>query len=134
MVLGWRWEVCEVRGSVEGPHALPVHPPQVTSQAPPQLPRRRASPPPHPAPRRQRLEYLKKRRRNWEMVYARVTRADALCTLSVIEEANARVEELLSEESRERNSVSGGWVGGCWGVGVGGVAWRGGWVGGRAGG
>lgn len=37
-----------------------------------------------------------------------VVQADALCTLSAIEEANTRVEELLSEESRERHSVSGG--------------------------
>jgi hypothetical protein len=88
-------------------------------------------PPPACPTRRQRLEYLKKRRRNWEMVYARVTRADALCTLSAIEEANARVEELLSEESRERHSVSGGWVlgSGCAGhggeaVGTGAVLWR----------
>lgn len=39
-----------------------------------------------------------------------VVQADALCTLSAIEEANTRVEELLSEESRERHSVSGGWA------------------------
>lgn len=57
---------------------------------------------------RQRLEHMKLRRRNWELVYQHVTRADALCTLGAIEEANARVEELLSEESRERHSVSGG--------------------------
>lgn len=62
--------------------------------------------PPVPA-RRQRLEHMKLRRRNWELVYQHVTRADALCTLGAIEEANARVEELLSEESRERHSVSG---------------------------
>lgn len=37
-----------------------------------------------------------------------VVQADALCTLSAIEEANTRVEVLLSEESRERHSVSGG--------------------------
>jgi chlorophyllide a oxygenase len=55
---------------------------------------------------RKRLEYLKKRRRNWELVYQHVTRADALCTLGAIEEAAARVEALLSEESRERHSVS----------------------------
>ncbi|PSC70793.1 chlorophyllide a oxygenase [Micractinium conductrix] len=55
---------------------------------------------------RQRLEHMKRRRRNWQLVYQHVTRADALCTLSAIEEANARVEELLSEESRERHSVS----------------------------
>ncbi|KAL4420817.1 hypothetical protein ABPG75_010473 [Micractinium tetrahymenae] len=55
---------------------------------------------------RQRLEHMKLRRRNWELVYQHVTRADALCTLSAIEEANARVEELLSEGSRERHSVS----------------------------
>lgn len=55
---------------------------------------------------------MKRRRRNWQLVYQHVTRADALCTLSAIEEANARVEELLSEESRERHSVSGALWGG----------------------
>jgi chlorophyllide a oxygenase len=55
---------------------------------------------------RKRLEYLKRRRRSWELVYQHVTRADALCTLAAIEEAAARVEAALSEASRERLSVS----------------------------
>ena len=43
-----------------------------------------------------------------------VVQADALCTLGAIEEANARVEQLLSEESRERHSVSGARPCRCW--------------------
>ena len=54
---------------------------------------------------RNRLEYLKRRRRNWELVYQVVTRQEALCTLSAIEEANRKVDELLSEDSRESQSV-----------------------------
>ena len=54
---------------------------------------------------RQRIEYLKRRRRNWEMVYQYVTTEDALCTLEAIEEANVKVETALSEESRERVGV-----------------------------
>ena len=57
--------------------------------------------------RRNRVEHLKRHRRNWELVYQHVTRADALCTLAAIEEAAARVDAALSEESRERTSVSG---------------------------
>lgn len=52
---------------------------------------------------RQRLEYLKKRRRNWELVYQYVTKEDAECTLEKIEEANRKVGV-------------GGWVGGGGGV------------------
>lgn len=54
---------------------------------------------------RQRVEYLKRRRRNWELVYQTVMREDALCTLAAIEEANSKVEKALSEESRERTGV-----------------------------
>ena len=39
---------------------------------------------------RQRLEYLKRRRREWEAVYQLVTRQDALCTLAAIEDANRK--------------------------------------------
>ena len=46
---------------------------------------------------RQRVEYLKRRRRNWELVYQYVTKEDALCTLAAIEEANKKVEAALSE-------------------------------------
>eukprot|EP00887_Chlorella_sp_A99_P007345 scaffold2.g7345.t1 len=58
---------------------------------------------------RNRLEFLRRRRRNWELVYQVVTRQEALCTLEAIEEANRKVEELLrrgaGEESRESNSM-----------------------------
>ncbi|KAL6768792.1 CAO1A [Auxenochlorella protothecoides x Auxenochlorella symbiontica] len=55
---------------------------------------------------RQRLDYLRRRRLAWEMVYDVVIRDDALCTLSVIEEANSRVQRILSEEHRERAGVA----------------------------
>eukprot|EP00877_Chromochloris_zofingiensis_P006369 jgi/Chrzof1/1986/Cz10g28270.t1_CAO1[v5.2] len=54
---------------------------------------------------RQKLEYLKMRRRNWERIYEYVIKQDAAATLAVIEEASDKAEELLSEEARERNSV-----------------------------
>lgn len=40
---------------------------------------------------RNRLEFLKSRRRNWELVYQYVTKEDAECTLAKIEEANQKV-------------------------------------------
>jgi len=54
---------------------------------------------------RRRLDYLKRRRKTWELVYQHVVREDALCTLSAIEDANSRVEKALSEQSRERIGV-----------------------------
>lgn len=55
---------------------------------------------------RQKLEYLKTKRKNWEAIYNYVTKQDAAATLAVIEEASRKVEEALSEEARERSSVS----------------------------
>ena len=55
---------------------------------------------------RRRVEYLKRRRRNWELVYQYVTADDALCTLETIEEANRKVEEALSEGTAEGAGVS----------------------------
>eukprot|EP00884_Botryococcus_braunii_P002682 jgi/Botrbrau1/12414/Bobra.0229s0010.1 len=46
------------------------------------------------------------RRRNWEQIFDYVTKQDVAATLAVIEEANRKVEEALSEGSRERNSVA----------------------------
>eukprot|EP00803_Ostreobium_quekettii_P003076 evm.model.scf_491EXC.1 EVM.evm.TU.scf_491EXC.1 scf_491EXC:6794-10890(-) len=60
---------------------------------------------PDPTQARRKLEYLKMRRQNWEQIYNHITRQDAVATLRSIEEANLRVEEALSEESRERTSV-----------------------------
>jgi hypothetical protein len=40
---------------------------------------------------RQRLEYIKMRRKNWEHVYDYVTKTDAAATLALIEEANEKV-------------------------------------------
>ena len=55
---------------------------------------------------RRRVEYLKRRRRNWELVYQYLTSEDSLCTLETIEEANRKVEEALSEQTAEGASVS----------------------------
>jgi len=55
---------------------------------------------------RRRVDYLKRRRRNWELVYQYVTNEDALCTLENIEEANRKVEAALSEETTEGAGVS----------------------------
>ncbi|GFR39736.1 hypothetical protein Agub_g218 [Astrephomene gubernaculifera] len=54
---------------------------------------------------RQKLEYLRKRRKNWERIFEYVTKQDAAATLAMIEEANRQVEESLSEEARERTAV-----------------------------
>ncbi|PNW88760.1 hypothetical protein CHLRE_01g043350v5 [Chlamydomonas reinhardtii] len=54
---------------------------------------------------RQKLEYLRKRRKNWERIFEYVTRQDAAATLAMIEEANRKVEESLSEEAREKTAV-----------------------------
>lgn len=40
---------------------------------------------------RQKLEYLRKRRKNWERIFEYVTKQDAAATLAVIEEANRKV-------------------------------------------
>lgn len=50
---------------------------------------------------RNRLEYLKRRRRNWELVYQFVTKEDAECTLARIEEANQKVSYALLLEEGE---------------------------------
>lgn len=47
---------------------------------------------------RQRLEYLKMRRKNWEQVYNYVTRTDAAATLSMIEEASQKVSSYAAIE------------------------------------
>lgn len=57
---------------------------------------------PPPAQARLRLEYLRKRRQNWELIYESITMSDAEATLSDIEAANARVEAALSERSRDK--------------------------------
>ncbi|GIL55475.1 hypothetical protein Vafri_11035 [Volvox africanus] len=54
---------------------------------------------------RQKLEYLRKRRKNWERIFEYVTKQDAAATLAMIEEANRKVEEALTEETRERTAV-----------------------------
>ncbi|GLC43434.1 hypothetical protein PLESTB_001556900 [Pleodorina starrii] len=54
---------------------------------------------------RQKLEYLRKRRKNWERIFEYVTKQDAAATLAMIEEANRKVEEALTEEARERTAV-----------------------------
>ncbi len=43
---------------------------------------------PHEA--RQRVEWIQRRRRNWELIYEYVTKTDAAVTLSIIEAANAK--------------------------------------------
>lgn len=55
---------------------------------------------------RQKLEHLKSKRKNWELIYEYVTKLDATATLARIEEANVKVQELLSEEAQERTSVA----------------------------
>ncbi|KAL0050387.1 hypothetical protein WJX82_010164 [Trebouxia sp. C0006] len=55
---------------------------------------------------RQKLEHLKSKRKNWELIYEYVTKLDATATLARIEEANTKVQELLSEEAQERTSVA----------------------------
>ncbi|KAF5831455.1 hypothetical protein DUNSADRAFT_13130 [Dunaliella salina] len=44
---------------------------------------------------RRRLEYLKKRRSNWEAIYNYITTSDAAATLELVEEANHRVSEKI---------------------------------------
>jgi chlorophyllide a oxygenase len=40
---------------------------------------------------RQRLEFLRSRRRSWELVYKIITKEDAATTLALIEEAHSQV-------------------------------------------
>jgi len=49
---------------------------------------------------RRRLEYLKKRRSNWEAIYNYITTSDAAATLELVEEANRKVgaREGLNED------------------------------------
>lgn len=55
---------------------------------------------------RRRVDYLKRRRRNWDLVYQYVTAENTLCTVKTIEEANRRVEEALSEGTAEGAGVA----------------------------
>lgn len=43
---------------------------------------------------RQKLEHLKSKRKNWELIYQYVTKLDATATLARIEEANTKVQPL----------------------------------------
>jgi len=54
---------------------------------------------------RHRLEYLQQQRQQWEGVVEYLTRTDAAATMATIEEACQKVNEALSEESRETQSV-----------------------------
>lgn len=54
---------------------------------------------------RRKVEYLKKRQENWDMVYEIIVKREAAATLKTIEEANGKVEKALSEQSRESKSV-----------------------------
>eukprot|EP00210_Caulerpa_lentillifera_P003116 g2978.t1 len=53
---------------------------------------------------RRRVEYLKKRQMNWDLVHDIIVRRDAAATLDLIEEANNKVEQALSEETKETKS------------------------------
>lgn len=46
---------------------------------------------------RARLEHIKLRRRNWEAIYHYITQTDAVATLGLIEELNARVSRILPD-------------------------------------
>lgn len=48
---------------------------------------------------RARLEYIKRRRRNWEAIYDYVTARDVEVTLDLIEEANIQVRSLCCEKA-----------------------------------
>ncbi len=45
---------------------------------------------------RQKLEHLKSKRENWELIYEYVTKLDATATLARIEEANTKVRSLIA--------------------------------------
>lgn len=53
---------------------------------------------------RRKVEYLKKRQVNWDLVYEIIVRREAAATLDLIEEANNKVEQALSEETKEKKS------------------------------
>jgi chlorophyllide a oxygenase len=50
---------------------------------------------------RQKLEYLRKRRKNWERIFEYVTKQDAAATLAMIEEANRKVRAGASSAALE---------------------------------
>jgi chlorophyllide a oxygenase len=54
---------------------------------------------------RQKLDYLKNQRHNWELVFQMITTQDAQCTLDLIEEASAKAEALLSEPKKETTGI-----------------------------
>lgn len=54
---------------------------------------------------RRKVEYLKKRQENWDLVYEYIVKREAAATLMTIEEANRKVEIALSEQSKESKSV-----------------------------
>lgn len=54
---------------------------------------------------RQKLDYLKNQRHNWELVFQIITNQDVQCTLDLIEEANAKAEVLLSEPNKETTGI-----------------------------
>lgn len=54
---------------------------------------------------RQRLEYLKKQREQWEAITEHVTRSDAAATVAIIEEAARRVRCLAASLGSHRASA-----------------------------
>ncbi|KAK9803468.1 hypothetical protein WJX73_005184 [Symbiochloris irregularis] len=58
-----------------------------------------------PAARR-RIEWLKHRRKEWELIYHYVSKRDAAVSLALIEEANRQASAALSESVRERQGIS----------------------------
>jgi chlorophyllide a oxygenase len=56
---------------------------------------------------RARLERIKMKRRNWEAIYHYITQTDAVATLGVIEELNAKVEILSSDLLKMPTSLPG---------------------------
>eukprot|EP00798_Chlamydomonas_sp_ICE-L_P016142 gene16142-22298_t len=55
---------------------------------------------------RNRLEHIRLFNGNWGAIYDHITKSEVTATLAVIEEASRKVEESLSEEARERSSIS----------------------------
>ena len=54
---------------------------------------------------RRRIDYIRRKRATWERIYEYVTQKDALFTLGAIEDANRKVEEAISESSREKVGI-----------------------------
>lgn len=54
---------------------------------------------------RKRVEFMKRSRKTWSKVYDYLMDNDVECTLSSIEEANAKVLAMLSEERREVSTI-----------------------------